>query len=175
MAHKIEFQNQLLAKNETEIGLAQQLIQESVVLLYQLVKDVLQDGAHRGHFEVLKAPLALHFFVHAVIESRIFHIAHSCRVFERPSELAHDSVASVDYKLEVCAATLLTKEEDEFVVEAEPVEKLDSGSDKEHVLVLAFLGGLVEQHIVLILLLVLLLLNLVCKVVFPDNLENADE
>ena len=72
VSDEVELENELLAEDESEVGLAQQFIEESIILLDQLVKDILQDRSYIGHFKHLKCPLLLNLLVLAVMESQIF-------------------------------------------------------------------------------------------------------
>jgi len=88
VTHELELEDELLTELESEVGLAEQPVEEGIVLLDQLVEDVLEDGSHIGHLEDLEATLVLHFFVRSVVPRRIFHGANPVGVFKWAPKLA---------------------------------------------------------------------------------------
>lgn len=171
MPDEVELKDKLLAEDKAEVGLTEQLVKEVIVFLDELVEDVLEDGAYLGHLKDFKLAFPLNLLVHVVVEGDILHWAHLVGVFEGAAELAKHLIACVDDELQIGATALLIEQEDELVVEAEPVEEHHSGPNQPHIAVLC----LVVRDFHTLISFVVIVLDLVRIVVLPNHFHDPDE
>ena len=162
---EVEFQNELLAEYKSEVGLTEKLVEEGVVLLDQLVEDVLQDRSDLRHLEALKPSLILDLLIHFVVEGNVLQRAHFVGIAGGSPELPKYLVARVDDKFEIRSATLFIEEENELIVEAQPIKKHHSCPNQLHVFVLFLNIWLFKSCVVI----VFLILDMIGEVVLPDD------
>ena len=93
-------------------------------------------------------------------------------MLEWSAELAQNLVACVQNKLKVGSAALLVENEDELVLEANPVEEHHCGSDKLHVMELGCSVRLLKSGIDVIFVFLFFIIGVVVP---PDDLEDADK
>lgn len=131
----------------------------------------MKDGADLSHLEDFKLALLLNLFVHPVVVGHFFHGGHLVGVFEGATELTKYLVTGVDYEFQVCTAALFVEQEDEFVIEAEPVKEHHSGANQSHVVVLCLIVRDVHARVSFI----VIVLHLVRVIVLPDHLYDPDQ
>ena len=119
---KVVFEDQLLTEHEPEVDLSQELIQELIVLSYQVIQYVLEYRPDLNEREHIVLPQLLLFLVGFAVESQVFH-GHA-RVGSSGlwvTECRECIVAFLNDELEVVLASLVIEDEVLLATDAEPV------------------------------------------------------
>ena len=125
MADEVVFKDKLLSENEAEVDFSQQLVDEVVILPYEMIHDILKYGTNlsEGEHVILAELLRLSVILH--VESQVLHW--QARVGAgglRVSECGKREVALVYHELEVVLPVLVVEDEVLLATHTEPVEEL---------------------------------------------------
>lgn len=72
MPDEVVFEEQVLTKDETEIGLGEEAVQVTGVFSYQLVENVLQNGSNLSEWEHVVLASSLSLLVFLCVKCKVF-------------------------------------------------------------------------------------------------------